>query len=182
MSGPTEDLRNEHQVIMRMLDVLTKASDRLEKGEEVDPQLFAQAVDFLRNFADKCHHTKEEQHLFVEMMAHGVSGEVGPISVMMREHQDGRAHVKRLAELSTKKFSPATKKAIAKTTRAYVDLLSKHILKENEVLFPMADHILTPDDQKKLEKAFDEVEEKVMGPGVHEKYHKMIEDWEERFS
>ncbi len=182
MRGPTEDLKNEHEVILRMLDLLTKASDRLQKGEDVDPKLFEDAIDFLRNFVDKCHHTKEEQHLFVEMIAHGVSGEVGPISVMMREHQDARAHVKKLAGLSKKKLSPTTKKAIAKTAKAYVDVMSKHIQKENDVLFPMADHLLPPEDQRKLEEAFDEVEEKVMGPNVHDKYLRMIDEWEERYS
>lgn len=181
MAGPTEELKREHEVILRMLAVLSSASDRLERGEDVDPELFVQAVDFLRTFADKCHHSKEEKQLFVEMMAHGVSGEVGPISVMMREHQDGRAHVKKLDSLSGKKMTPATRKALVKTARAYVDLLSKHIAKEDNVLYPLADQLLTDEDQERLEKAFAEVEEKIMGPGVHEKYHAMIEEWETKY-
>ncbi len=181
MVRPTEDLMKEHAVIVRMLHVLSKASDRLSNEEDVDRQLFVQAVDFLKNFADKCHHTKEEKHLFVEMMAHGVSGEVGPISVLMREHQDGRAHVKKLEALSGSKMTKRTRDGLNSTSGAYVDLLSKHIEKENKVLFPMADQLLTAEDQERLEKAFEEVEQKVMGPGVHERYHTMIEEWERKY-
>jgi len=172
---PTDDLMSEHRVIERMLGILTKASNRLEKGQDIDPELYVGAVDFLRNFADKCHHTKEEKLLFEKMMERGVSGEVGPIAVMMREHQDGRAHVKSLDKLSKEKMSKTTREGLIKSSRAYVDLLSKHIQKEDNVLYPLANQILDKEDQKELEKGFEEVEEKVMGPGVHERYHKMIE-------
>ena len=179
---PTDDLMSEHRVIERMLGILTKASNRLEKGQDIDPELYVGAVDFLRNFADKCHHTKEEKLLFEKMMERGVSGEVGPIAVMMREHQDGRAHVKSLDKLSKEKMSKTTRQGLIKSSRAYVDLLSKHIQKEDNVLYPLANQILDKEDQKELEKGFEEVEEKVMGPGVHEKYHHMIEVWEEEFA
>jgi hemerythrin-like domain-containing protein len=179
---PTDDLMDEHRVIERMLGILTEASNRLEKGEDIDPELYVGAVDFLKNFADKCHHTKEEKLLFEKMMERGVSGEVGPIAVMMREHQDGRAHVKSLDRLSKEKMSKTTREGLIKSSRAYVDLLSRHIQKEDNVLYPLANQILDKEDQKELEKGFEDVEEKVMGPGVHEKYHHMIEVWEEKLA
>ena len=179
---PTDDLMSEHRVIERILGILTNASNRLEKGQEVDPELYVGAVDFLKNFADKCHHSKEEKLLFVKMMERGVSGEVGPIAVMMREHQDGRAHVKNLDKLSKEKMSKSTKQGLIKASRAYVDLLSRHIQKEDGVLYPLANRLLSEEDQKELERGFDEVEEKVMGPGVHEKYHHMLQELEEKLA
>jgi len=178
---PTEDLMNEHRVIERMLGVVDRACDRIERGQEVDQELFVNAADFFRNFADKCHHGKEESLLFQKMQERGVSGEVGPIAVMLREHQDGRAHVKKMTELSAAKMSEKTKGGLVKASRSYVDLLSKHIQKEDNILYPMANQILTKDDQEELLKGFEEVEEKVMGPGVHERYHRMIEEWEKKY-
>jgi hemerythrin-like domain-containing protein len=178
---PTDDLMNEHRVIQRMLGILTQASKRLENGQDVDSEFYVDAVDFLKNFADKCHHTKEEKLLFEKMMERGVSGEVGPIAVMMREHQDGRAHVKSLDKLSKGNMSKATREGLIKSSRAYVDLLSKHIQKEDNVLYPLANQILDKEDQKELEKDFEKVEKEVMGPGVHERYHKMIEQWEQKY-
>jgi len=171
----------EHRVIERMLGVVNKACDETERGKEIDQELFVGAADFFKNFADKCHHGKEEKLLFVKMQERGVSGEVGPIAVMLREHQDGRVHVRKIAELSVAKMSKKTKDGLVEASRAYVDLLSKHIQKEDNILYPMANQILTKEDQEELEKGFEEVEEKVMGPGVHERYHRMIEKWEEKF-
>ncbi len=178
---PTDELMDEHRVIERMLEVLSRAGNKLEKGESVDSKLFPEAVDFLQNFADKCHHSKEEQWLFKKMMERGVSGEVGPIAVMMREHQDGRAHVQNMDRLSKGKMSKVTMEGLVKASRAYVDLLTKHIQKEESVLYPMANQLLDQEDQIELEKGFSEVEEKVMGPGVHERYHRMIEEWSARY-
>lgn len=177
---PTDDLMNEHRVIERMLAVVSKATDRLERGEEVDKAVFEDAVDFFKNFADRCHHGKEEKLLFEKMMERGVSGEVGPIAVMLREHEDGRAHVRRIADLSSKKLDKKNSQELIHHARGYVELLSQHIQKEDNILYPMANQILTSEDQKELEKGFEEVEEKVMGPGVHERYHDMIERWEKR--
>lgn len=182
MARPTDELMDEHRVIERMMKILQSASDDLANGKDVDPALFIEAVDFLQNFADKCHHAKEENLLFEKMIERGVSGEVGPIAVMMREHQDGRAHVRKLAALSKEKMTERSRNGLIKSSRAYVDLLSKHIQKEDNVLYPLANQVLEPGDQKELEKGFEEVEEKVMGPGVHEKYHHMIEVWEEKYA
>jgi hemerythrin-like domain-containing protein len=62
-----------------------------------------------------------------------------------------------------------------------VDLLSKHIPKEDNILYPMANQILTKEDQEELAKGFEEVEENVMGPGAHERYHHMIDEWEKKY-
>jgi hemerythrin-like domain-containing protein len=178
---PIEELMDEHRVIERVLGIIEIAADLLDDDESVDPELFVDIVDFLSTFADKCHHSKEEKHLFAKMQECGVSGEVGPIAVMLREHQDGRAHVKKMAELSRKELTDANKGAMAKAARSYVELLSQHIMKEDNVLYPMARQILSGDDMKELEKAFAEVEEKIMGPGVHEKFHHKIEEWEKKY-
>lgn len=179
---PTDELMEEHRVIERMLGIVGKACDRLEAGEDVDPEVFAGAADFFKNFADKCHHSKEEKQLFVKMQECGMSGEVGPVAVMLREHEDGRAHVRQIAELSAKKLSDKkVRSGLIKAGRGYVELLSQHIQKEDSILYPMANQILSDEDQEELEKGFAAVEEKIMGPGVHEKYHHLIEEWEKKF-
>jgi len=178
---PTGDLMAEHRVIERMLKIVSKAADGLDSGQKVDKQVFVDASDFFKNFADKCHHSKEETLLFKRLMERGLSGEVGPISVLMREHQDGRAHVRKISVLSAKGVRGASREALVMHTRGYVSLLTQHILKEDKVLFPMADELLTPDDQDELEKGFEKIEEEIMGAGTHERYHHMIEEWEKKY-
>ena len=177
---PTEELMEEHRVIEKMLGVMSKAADRLERSEQVEASMFADAADFLRNFADMCHHGKEEKLLFKKMVERGMPSGSGPIAVLLHEHEDGRAHVRAISKLAEKPLDGYVVKELANHTRSYVELLSQHIQKEDKVLYPIADELLTKADQKELQVGFEEVEEKIMGPGVHEKYHKMIEDFEKR--
>lgn len=89
----TEELMTEHRAIERMLAVLDAAGGRLEAGERVRPDLLREAVDFVRNFADRCHHGKEEDNLFPRLEELGVRREGGPLGVMLFEHDEGRAFI-----------------------------------------------------------------------------------------
>jgi hemerythrin-like domain-containing protein len=177
----TDELRTEHRGIERMLAILEAAARRLEQGERVRPDLFRQSVDFVRNFADRCHHAKEEENLFPSMEARGVPRDGGPIGVMLFEHQQGRAFAGAIAGAIDAYEADGLSAAgvIAENARGYVDLLRQHIAKEENVLFPMADRILTPLEQAELEQRFEQIETERMGEGVHERYHKLLDELEQ---
>jgi hemerythrin-like domain-containing protein len=176
----TNELRTEHRAIERMLAILEAAAQRLEQGQRVRPEVFRQAVDFVRNFADRCHHTKEEENLFPRLEARGVPRQGGPIGVMLFEHDEGRAFAGAIAGAIDAYESNGLSAAgvIAENARGYVDLLRGHIAKEDNVLFPMADRVLTPTDQAELEQRFEQIETERMGPGVHERYHRLLDELE----
>jgi hemerythrin-like domain-containing protein len=177
----TNELRTEHRGIERMLAILEAAAMGLEQGERVRPDLFRQSVDFVRNFADRCHHAKEEENLFPSMEARGVPREGGPIGVMLFEHEQGRAFAGAIADVidAYEAGDPTSARLIADNARGYVDLLRQHIAKEENVLFPMADRILSPGEQAELEERFEKIETERMGAGVHERYHELLDDLEQ---
>jgi len=176
----TEELTTEHRAIERMLAVLESAAARLEAGEPVRPDVFREALDFVRNFADRCHHGKEEENLFPRLEELGVPREGGPLGVMLSEHDEGRAFIGAIAAAvdAYERGDEAAARTIASNARGYVELLHGHILKEERVLFPMADQVLSADDQRSLEESFERIETEVMGPGVHERYHRMLDELE----
>ena len=176
----TNDLRTEHRAVERMLAVFEAAAHRLEQGERVRPEVFRQAVDFVRNFADRCHHGKEEQNLFPRLEARGVARQGGPIGVLLLEHDQGRAYVGAIAGAidAYEADGQSAASVIAKNARGYVDLLRQHVAKEDNVLFPMADRVLSAADQQALEQSFERIETEVMGPGTHERYHRLLDDLE----
>ncbi|MDP2858754.1 MAG: hemerythrin domain-containing protein [Bacillota bacterium] len=180
----TDVLRTEHRAIERMLAVLETAAQRLEQGQPVRPDMLREAVDFVRNFADRCHHGKEEENLFPRLEARGVPREGGPIAVMLSEHEQGRAYVGAMADAidAYEGGEESAALAIAENARAYVELLREHIMKEDNVLFAMADRVLSPADQQELEQRFEQIETEVMGPGVHERYHRLLDDLEQELS
>jgi hemerythrin-like domain-containing protein len=176
----TENLKEEHQVILRMIKVLLVASDKLEKGETVSVDVFKKAVDFVRTFADRCHHAKEEDTLFPVLERRGILRHRGPIAVMLMEHEQGRLFVKGLNQAVEKyeKGDKAAKNAIVENARGYADLLDQHIYKEDNILYPMGDKVLSEADNRELLEKFERIEKEIIGEGKHEYYLHMIAELE----
>jgi len=172
----TENLKEEHQVILRMIKVLIVASDKLERSEDVSPEIFKKAVDFIQTFADRCHHGKEQDTLFPLMEARGILRHRGPIAVMLMEHEQGRQYVKGLAEalLRYEKGNKTAKSSIVKNARGYAELLDQHIYKEDNILYPMGDKVLSQPDNIELLEKFEKIEKEVIGKGKHEYYLDML--------
>ncbi len=174
----SEVLMNEHRAVERVLRVLERAADRLDAGEPVPAQIFEDSLDFLRNFADRCHHGKEETALFPAMATAGVPVERGPIGVMLAEHEEGRGYIRAMGEAleAYKRGEQPARKPLAENARAYASLLAQHIQKEDNILFPMANQVLSDPEQQRLIVEFDRIESERIGPGVHERYHRMIDE------
>ncbi len=181
---PTELLMEEHRAIQTMLGILTGASRRLEAGEAVDPEDLAQMLEFIQVFADRCHHGKEEDLLFKAMEEAGVPREGGPIGVMLLEHDQGRQFVRGMREaLALYRAGDArARSAFVHNARSYVTLLSQHIGKEDNILYPIADMHLTEEQQRQLLEGFARVEEERIGPGRHEEFHRLLERLERAYA
>jgi len=176
----TEILKEEHRIIEKVLNALEAFALRLERGEEVNTEVFETSVDFIRNFADKCHHGKEEDRLFTFMTRQGLPKNSGPIAVMLQEHDLGRSFVKAMdnAIKGYKNGDISSKKDIIENAREYTNLLRQHIYKEDNALYPLADKTIREKDQKNLLKEFEKFERKEIGIGFHEKYHRLAEKLE----
>ena len=149
MRSPTDVLRDEHRVILMALDLLETAARRAAAGPPPPAGWWEAALGWLRSFADRNHHAKEEDALFPAMIKAGVPSGGGPIDVMLEEHTQGRALIAAMAG------DPAGR---ADTARAYVALLRHHIDKENGVLFPLADAVLDEQAVGGVAGAFERVE------------------------
>jgi hemerythrin-like domain-containing protein len=163
--------------------VVESISRRLEAGEDVPAGDLNRIVDFIQGFADKCHHAKEEDHLFPAMEKAGIPRQGGPIAVMLAEHTQGRESVRRMKE-AAERYAAGEKRAglwFAESARAYAALLSQHIQKEDNILYPIADARLSSQTQATLETDFERVEEEVVGEGKHEEYHRLLEELEKRY-
>lgn len=168
----TRILMDEHRVIERVLDALETAAGRLRDGGSVSPVVFSQAAEFIKGFADGCHHKKEEGVLFPAMEAAGVPAEGGPIGVMLAEHQEGRQLTGAMRG-AAERLAGGDAGARAELVHAalqYVDLLRQHIAKEDNVLFPMAEQVLPAPAQAEVAEGFRHVEHEETGPGVHQRY------------
>jgi len=175
--SPTAVLVEEHRLILAALDALEKKLDALEGGGKVDRAFFEKAVEFLRTFADACHHGKEERLLFQHLVdALGFPRHAGPIAVMLADHEAGRGFVRGMAEaLEGLGRDPAAGQRLLENGRRYIQLLRSHIQRENGVLFPMAEARMAAEDQAHLTGAFERFEAAGTGAGVHERSLALLE-------
>lgn len=160
---PITQLRAEHDVILRAVAVLEHLADRLEQGQSVEADVLARLREFFTTFVDRCHHGKEERYLFPMLEQHGVPREGGPLAVMLREHDQGRAYVQAMAS------SGGGNARLAGTIRGYSAMLRGHIEKENLVLFRMAEQVLPEEAQRELASCFETMEHTDLGKGTHER-------------
>jgi hemerythrin-like domain-containing protein len=176
----TDILMSEHRVIERVINALDIAASRLEQGQPVRSGFFLDASDFIRGFADGCHHKKEENVLFKELAANGLPVEGGPIGVMLHEHEEGRAYNLGMRDAAQRLEGgeEAARPALLRFARGYANLLRQHIFKENMILFPMAERVIPPDEQDGVVEGFRRVEHEEAGEGVHEKYLRLAEKLE----
>lgn len=181
--NPSDILSDEHRVIERVLDCLEKMAEQAEGSGQVDVDSAEQAIDFFRNFADRCHHGKEEVHFFPAMEARGFPRDGGPTGVMLQEHEVGRQRVAgmRDALAAAKGGDRDAPRQFSSHARAYIAMLRNHIDKEDHCLFPMANHALTEADQRQLLDAFVQTEAVHIGAGVHERYLRLANGLVERF-
>ena len=172
METATKNLENDHRYILRLIDVMEKMvltiSTNLKHIELV--------VGLIRNYADGFHHAKEENLLFPTLVQKGFSNEQGPVAVMLHDHTEGRRFVKGMSdEIENIKNGDASSLTILyEYMQDYIDLLRIHIRKENNVLFPLADKVLSPKEQEELIQSFSAVENK----GQLERYIREIEGLE----
>lgn len=145
-------LMSEHDNILEFADILEQ---NIEKADE---NWLKKAIDFIRNYADKFHHAKEEDILFKEFLKCVDEGKAhcNPVEQMLFEHNIGRENVKKMEEgLKEKDKSKVKEGAIG-----YISLIREHINKENNILYPMIEDILSENVKKKMLTKFKSIEEK----------------------
>jgi hemerythrin-like domain-containing protein len=167
MNKSLENLMAEHRLIVRVLAALDALVQQLQANAPAARQDLAQFATFFRQFADKCHHGKEEDRLFVKLNEHGFPREYGPVGVMLAEHVAGRAHVRALAEVGqgSGPLTPAEIQAVIEHGGEFVPLLLLHIQKEDHILYPMAQQAIPAEEMARLDVDCEAFEREMMGAG-----------------
>jgi len=159
-------LMEEHQLILRALDALEAFASKVAAGGEYRAEL-QHFVRFIREFADARHHGKEEDILFEAMVAAGFPRQAGPIAVMLMDHEAGRARLAVMAEKAGQ-AGPLTaqdRSTVVEAARGYADLLRGHIMKEDQILYPMARQRLPDEVLKQVNRDCAAFEEKQIAAG-----------------
>jgi len=152
-------LRQEHHWILKVADVLESLAQHAQDGGEPDFDSFDECIRFIKLFADACHHGKEENLLFSELEGMGMSRDNGPLAVMLHEHRVGREYAAAMAAAlgGAREGDEDSRSRLNNAAMGYVQLIRNHILKEDHVLFDMADQMLRGPLCERLCEKYDQV-------------------------
>lgn len=175
----------EHKYIKRMLKVVRNASFKILKGGEISYEDFDEMIDFIKNYADKHHHGKEEQFLFKEMVDH--LGRVGKNLIthgMLVEHDYGRLYISELKNAleRVKNGNEESKLDILANAVGYANHLNRHIDKEDSLVYTYADKNLKKEILDSVNAKTDVFEEEALKLGTQEHYIKMLERLEKKYN
>lgn len=168
-SPPIKRLVDEHVLIKRLIAAIPGIIKNIDLKSEQDRQVVLDSVDFIRSYADKYHHAKEEEILFKYF-----DPDLDIIKTMLTDHDTGRNHVKAIVDGVQKQ----NKDAVIEHLNGCKELLTEHIKKEDEILYPWMDRNLTTNKVGELFAEFNEADEKA-GEVVPRKYGKFISELEE---
>lgn len=152
MSRPTHQLRHEHRVIEKVLRALDGLCWRLENGEAPSVEALRETLEFLRHYADRLHHAKEEQHLFPLLEQSGIEDENGALGFLRREHATERELLSEL-EVALDEYQAGDHHASTRfvtAARQFSEHLLRHIQQEDAVLFRLAEAMLDEPDKDEL--------------------------------
>lgn len=173
---PADELKAEHRLIGKALHTLSKLSKTLEDDQSVPLELLREELDFIVNFADKCHHKKEEAILFPILENQLISVPNDPVPQMLDDHEKGRTLIKSLAE-AVDKFAAGDRRQrnrISTLINEYTQLLICHIRRENQILVRLIERMLPADQKLVVAERFEAIEED-LGPDYHQKYTRLAD-------
>lgn len=178
----TQVMVDEHKLILRMITLVEKNTTSMEQGAFRNWQFYLDAVDFIRNYADRFHHAKEEDVLFKALVANGMPEKQSPIEAMLIEHDLGRAFVRNIEEAAQKALDGESGQipVIAENAKGYAALLRGHIDKEDTILYPLAERVLPEDGREALVTAYSEAEARM--PDLDAKYLALVEQYEQQLA
>ena len=135
----TESLRKDHDLIEKVVRAMEVTLQMLKSGKKIPESILLPTVDFSKNFTDVCHHGKEEESLFPALEQSGMPANMGPIAVMLMEHQITRKIATQMEDSAKQYLLSGSPDALISDITQYIEHMSQHLWKENNRLFMMAE-------------------------------------------
>jgi hemerythrin-like domain-containing protein len=175
MVMPIGLLMMEHRLIERMIALMEKEVERIKKEKRANLEFIEKAVDFIRTYADRLHHGKEEKILFRELKAKKLDEQLRKtMEELIEEHRWGRKKVKELVDAS-QKYKEGDGKAIhtiLECLKGFVRFYPQHIEKEDKHFFiPVMNYLNQAEQESMLEE-----EREFDRNFIHEIYKERVEE------
>lgn len=154
----TASLRRDHELIEKVIKAMESTIQLLNDGKQIPESILLPVIDFSKNFTDVCHHSKEENSLFPALEQAGMPRNMGPIAMMLMDHERSREIGKEMENSAQDYISSGNPTKLISDMQQYVEHITEHLWKENNRLFMMAEARLQYVSNK-VDKELNEIEE-----------------------
>ena len=154
----TASLRRDHDLIEKVMKAMESTIQLLNDGKQIPESILLPVIDFSKNFTDVCHHSKEENSLFPALEQAGMPRNMGPIAMMLIDHERSREIGKEMENSAKDYISSGNSAKLISDMQQYVEHITEHLWKENNRLFMMAEARLQY-VAKKVDKELNDIEE-----------------------
>jgi hemerythrin-like domain-containing protein len=176
--SPIEALMSEHRLIERMIRLMVKEVVVISETGRLDVAFVSATTDFLRTYADRCHHGKEEGILFRELSRkHLQEKDKTAMRGLIEDHIYARktvTNLKRAADGHASDNLGSIDEA-SKLIKDLTELYPRHIEKEDKQFFRPSMEYFSAAEQQNMLQEFWDFDEKM----IHNVYSKIVEDLEE---
>ena len=135
----TISLRRDHDLIEKVIKSMETTIQLLESGKKIPEPILLPVIDFSKNFTAVCHHSKEEKSLFPALERSGMPTHMGPIAMMLMEHEITRQLGNKMEKSAKDYFEKSDATELISDLKEYVEHVTQHLWKENNRLFMMAE-------------------------------------------
>lgn len=135
----TTSLRRDHELIEKVIKSMESTIQLLNNNTQIPESILLPVIDFTKNFTDVCHHSKEEKSLFPALEKAGLPSNMGPIAMMLMDHQRSREIGTQMEESAKDYLSSGNSTKLISDMQLYVEHITEHLWKENNKLFIMAE-------------------------------------------
>ena len=135
----TAHLRKDHDLIEKVIAAMQTTVSLLKDGKKVPESILLPTIDFAKNFTNVCHHGKEEDTLFPALGKTGISTNMGPIRMMIMEHETTKKIAEKIEEFAKTYLDVGDPSNLIEGMELYIEHVKAHLWKENNRLFMMAD-------------------------------------------
>jgi len=154
----TASLRRDHELIEKVVKAMDATIQLLNDNKKIPESILLPVIDFSKNFTDVCHHSKEENSLFPALEQAGLPKNMGPIAMMLIDHERSREIGAQMEQSAKQYLSSGDSTKLISDMQQYVEHITEHLWKENNKLFMMAEARLQYVAQK-VDKELGEIEE-----------------------
>ena len=181
MEKATQVLEHEQRIVRKVVTVMAQILEQLKARRSVDADLLRDVVQFMRIFSDQCHHAKLESYLFPLLESKGMPKAGNPVTDLKREHEHGRLLTGELSLACSNYIANqgTGRSGLMHALEGVVTLYETHMWKEEYLLLPMADKMLSAEDLELLVRQFQAAESDI-GVDAHRAYEALAEDLQQR--